>query len=599
MFDFEDDMKATFLEEAQSLIDDSEAAFMAVDAGDRSPELIDKIFRLAHNFKSSAKTVGLQHLSDFAHIFEDVLTKIKSGQLVPDKAVCTVLLKTLDCFREYVAKLKADLTYQHDVSEITLALQALGGGVAAESAAALEAALGAEIDASPAAESVAQATAPSGAVEAGGDQVTAAPPAASPSRLPPAASAPPAAGQGAKPPTEDENIKVNRQRLDTLLNLIGELVVSQSMVTSHKNLGTLESAASAQTLKAMEKTIHEIQNLSLSLRMTPIAPLLQKLKRIARDASGALGKTISFVTEGEHVELDKIVIDRISDPLTHLIRNGVDHGIESDEERGRIGKSGASTIVLRAQQQEDRVLITLSDNGRGMDPKKLIAKAQEKGLIDKTAVLSDQEAYGLIFKPGFSTKEQVTDMSGRGVGMDVVQRSVTDLKGTIEIDTKLGEGTQFTISLPLSMSILTGMVVNIAKQKYVIPISQLVETVDLGKFALETSTGRGTMFSLRGEVIPVYSLAELLMPSNRPAGPAPLKPAALPKGTGVITSYNGRKFSFAIDQICGQQEIVLKKLGHEMRGLPGVVAGAILSTGEPGFVLNLSEFIEKGVDHAA
>jgi two-component system chemotaxis sensor kinase CheA len=321
--------------------------------------------------------------------------------------------------------------------------------------------------------------------------------------------------------------------------------------------------------------------------MSPIAPLFQKRKRIARDAGDQLGKTISFVTEGDHVEVDKMVMDRVSDPLTHLVRNAVDHGIESDADRVGLGKTERATVTLKAEQQEDRLIITLSDNGRGMDPVKLIAKAVEKGLILATDKLTDEEAYLLIFRPGFSTKETVSDLSGRGVGMDVVRTSVEDLNGKIRIQTEVGKGTQFIISLPLSMSIITGMVVAVDQRKYVVPVSQLLETVELGKFRVEHTTGEGRMFNLRGEVIPIFSLSAILH------GPG----SKARTGNGLITWAHGKKVTFEVDEICGQQEVVLKKVGREMQGLPGIVAGAILSTGEPGFVLNLNDFIEMGMRH--
>ncbi len=570
MFDFEDDLKLAFLDEAQSLLDETEAAFISLDEGDRSPELIDKIFRLAHNFKGSAKTVGLVHLSNFGHLFEEVLTQLKKGALTPEKAVCTVLLTTLDNFKAYVAGLKVDLTYVHDVSEISLKLNALKDGTSAVAA---------------------MAVAPP-EIEVGESRAE-----VEPAEL---AKAKEVANFQAEPlietrvkAVEEETLKVGRKKLDTLLNLIGELVVNQSMVAGFRDQNDLQNPMAIQTLNVMEKIVLDIQGISTALRMTPISPLFQKLKRIARDAGQNLEKTIQFVTEGEHVEVDKIVLEKISDPLTHLVRNAVDHGIETDSERMACGKSAKSIVTLSSVQKEDRIVITLSDNGRGMNPQKLIAKAVEKGLIPANEKLSDEQAYSLIFKPGFSTKEQVTDMSGRGVGMDVVQTAISALHGHISIATKFGEGTQFTISLPLSMSIIAGMLVGIDQKKYVVPISQLVETVELNHFRIESSTGRGQMFKLREDVIPLYSLPRLLHPSIFAANEfgAVRESSHRP---ALITALNGKKFAFEIDQIFGQQQIVLKKLGYEIQELPGIVAGAILNTGEPGFVLNLADFLHEG-----
>lgn len=579
MFDLDQDMKLAFLEEAQSLLDGTEAAFMALDAGDRSPELVDRIFRLAHNFKGSAKTVGLEHLSHFGHVFEDVLTLIKSGALVPNAAVCTTLLQTLDHFKAYVAGLKTDLAYVHDTAGIIEALTALAQPIA-----------------SAAPPVPAETTVPAGAAAS----ISPAPSASAPLPTPPLAPAPasplaPAPASSAAP-AEEENLKINRRKLDTLLNLIGEIVVNQSMIAGHRTNGTLPSEPSLQILGYMEKLVHELQDVSMSLRMTPVAPLFQRLRRIARDAGQSMGKTIQFSTDGDHVELDKVVLDRISDPLTHLVRNAVDHGVESDAERAELGKRGPASVTLTAQPQEDRVLITIADNGRGMRAEKLIAKALEKGLISASEQLTDEQAHALIFRPGFSTKEQVTDMSGRGVGMDVVQRAVDELKGTIQIRTRPGEGTQFLVSLPLSMSILTGMVIGVDGQKYVVPTAHLVETIEYRHLQIETSTGKGRMINLRGEVIPVYSLSSILHPGLRAQPALRDGPGHYP---GLVTTHHGRKVSFEIDRIHGQQQIVLKKLGSELNLLPGIVAGAILATGEPGLVLNLNDFIEKGLGHAA
>jgi two-component system chemotaxis sensor kinase CheA len=563
MFDLDVEMKMNFLEEAQNLLEGTEAAFIALDEGDHSEELIDKIFRLAHNFKSSAKTVGLENLSELGHVFEDVLTKIKNGSLLPDKNVCTVLLQTLDHFKAYVAGLKSDMNHVHDTSQIVLILQNLKNEQIASPSTSTSAPVTDAILKEPV-----TATVPGGAV------------------VPPPANV---------KPVEEENLKVNRHKLDSLLNLIGELVVNQSMISGHRSQGTLESEHSDEILGYIEKLVYEIQGISISLRMTPIVPLFQKLKRIARDAGSTLSKTIQFVTEGEHVEVDKVILDRISDPLTHLVRNAVDHGLETDEERVQAGKLEKAIIVLKAEHQEDRIVLTLKDNGRGMNPQKLIAKAVEKGLISPQDVLSNTEAYDLIFKPGFSTKEAVTEMSGRGVGMDVVQRAISDLKGTIQIQTELGKGTEFVISLPLSLSILTGMVVGVDNHKYVVPVSQLVETVELNHFRIESSAGQGRIFNLRGEVIPIYSLSSILRLDKVKDSQFPKKKSC----PGLITVHNGRKISFQIDQIFGQQQIVLKKLGSEMQDLPGVVAGAILSTGEPGLVLSLSDFVRKGIPNAS
>jgi len=339
----------------------------------------------------------------------------------------------------------------------------------------------------------------------------------------------------------------------------------------------------------MGKLVNEIQDVAMGLRMTNVRSLFQRMQRAVRDISLAQGKEIAFSTEGEHVELDRTIIDRMSDPLTHLIRNAVDHGIEDAASRSKSGKSERASVRLSARQDNDMVLITVSDDGKGLDPAKLIAKAKEKGIIEETAKLTNDETYALIFKPGFSTKEQVTDISGRGVGMDVVARAVEDMKGSIKIETTLGRGTSFVISLPLSLSIINGMVVGIGQRKYIIPVAQLVETLEYRKLKIETCTRDGRMINLRGEVIPVVSLERIL---GHPKDSRPVAEARVSR-PGVVISSAGKKISFEVDELFGQQQVVIKKLGPKMENLPGVVGGAILSNGEPSLVLDLQDLSEQ------
>jgi two-component system chemotaxis sensor kinase CheA len=374
-----------------------------------------------------------------------------------------------------------------------------------------------------------------------------------------------------------------------LLNFVGELVIYQSIMSRHKLDETTSSDHALHTISFMGKLVNEIQDVAMGLRMTNVKSLFQRMQRAVRDISLAQGKEVVFSTDGEHVELDRTIIDRMSDPLTHLIRNAVDHGIEIASARKESGKSHGATIRLSAHQDNDMVLITVSDDGKGLDPAKLIAKAREKGIIGETAKLTDEEAYALIFKPGFSTKEQVTDISGRGVGMDVVARAVEDMKGSIKIQTTLGRGTAFVISLPLSLSIINGMVVGIGLRKYVIPVAQLVETLEYRKLKVETCTKDGRMINLRGEVIPVLSLEKLLGQPRENRSVAEIGNSR----PGVVISSSGKKISFEVDELLGQQQVVIKKLGSKMENLPGVVGGAILSNGEPSLVLDLRDLSEQ------
>lgn len=342
------------------------------------------------------------------------------------------------------------------------------------------------------------------------------------------------------PPTPASDLIISSKKFDSLIELINELVVNQSILAGHRASETLQSEQSVRALSYTEKLAREIQHIAMSLPMLPVSALFQEMRRTANDVAQSLGKAIQFVTVGEHVEIDKIALDKISNPLTHLVHNAVRNAINHGGE-----KNGPEEITLSALQREDRIVLTLAYNGRS-------------------------------------------------VGMDAVQRAIEDLKEDIQIQINLGQGTIFSISLPLSMSILTGVVVGISERKYIIPATHLIEMIELGKYSADPSTTKGRMISLRGEAIPVYSLPDILH-GKSPEAPGPVQT----RSPAVITVHDGKKVSFEVDHIFGQQQFILKKLGSEMRELPGIMAGAILSDGEPGLVLNLNEFLDKGISHAA
>lgn len=585
MDEFEIEIKQTFLEQAQQLLEEAEGAFIALDSGDRSKSLLDKIFRLAHSFKGSARAVGFQELAKFAHEMEEVLTLITRGQVEPDRAVCSVLLAALDVLKAYVAGLKKDLNFELDTAEVVSEFKKVRAreGGEPERSSGSEPEIPVTHDPSAVFVSSTSSAAPSAPV---------APSASARAEEGAAIARKPVPGSSTAQ-AEEEAIRVPKRKLDSLLNFVGELVVTQSMLTGHRATGTIGGEQALSVISYLEKLVSELHDLAMSLRMVPVKPLFQRMKRTLRDVATVQNKDVELHSEGEHVELDKTVIDRISDPLTHLLRNAVDHGIEDPDEREKSGKPRVAKVVLSAEQREDHVLITVADDGRGMDKAKIIKKGIEKGLVSPSAQLSDEEAYALIFHSGFSTRESVTDISGRGVGMDVVRRAVDELKGSIAIHTKLGAGTEFKISLPLSLSMITGLVVSVDQRKYVVPVNHLVEIIDYRKLKVETSTGSGRMVNLRGQVMPVLSLSHLLHAGTKG------KASHQGSKTGVVTQLRGRKWSFEIDEILGQQQIVLKSLGREMSGLPGVIAGAILSSGEPGLILNLHDLVPEEVSHVA
>ena len=560
--EFELEIKQGFLTEAGQILDSAEDGLITLRGGGHDIPVLEELFRLTHNLKGSARAVGFEEFGQLAHRMEDALTLVKNGSIACDQRVCHVLLKGFDTFRAFVVGLTSDLSFHLDTSAVEAELSALQ-----PTQATLNSTQAAPEPAAPIAKKDAPASAPV------------------PHNPPPSSQ-------------QDATLRVAVQKLDELHNLIGEMMVRQLIVSEHMRKGSLSSLHAAETLESIEKLLDEVSHTCLKLRMIPVENLFRKMRRVVQDVSDELGKEVELIIQGEHVDLDKMVVEVMGDPLTHILRNAVDHGIESKEDRLKAGKPQKARIHLCAEQKADQVLITISDDGAGMDPEKLYQKALKKGLLPAGQTLSADQAFALIFLPGFSTKEQVTEISGRGVGMDVVRRAINELKGEINLKSKKGSGTTFEILLPLTLAIISGLVLKVAGRKYVIPLNQITETIDFSKYQIETSTGTGKMINLRGEVVPVFSLQHLLHPNQNLATWA--QGSGKCDQPGIVVNHWGAKASFVVDELLYQQQIVVKELPSEVTGLPGLTAGTILNDGEPGLILDLHQFIKsKEGSHAA
>ncbi|MEZ6092675.1 MAG: chemotaxis protein CheA [Pirellulaceae bacterium] len=379
--------------------------------------------------------------------------------------------------------------------------------------------------------------------------------------------------------TIKDSVRVDRERLDNLINQIGELVIGTSMVEQEFYRENPDRESSA--LNQLGKVVRDLQEMSLSLRMVPIDATFQKMARLVRDLSKKLNKKIRFETEGEKSELDKTVVDQIGDPLLHMIRNSVDHGIETTEERIAAGKSEEGRVCLRAFHQGGNFIIEIEDDGRGLNRDRIMKKAIERGLISEGDKLSDEEINGLIFQPGFSTAAEVTDVSGRGVGMDVVRRNVESLQGSISIRSKPGKGCLVTIRLPLTLAILDGLIIRSAQEVFVIPLLSVVESICPGKNDIKRILGKGEVIKLRGEVVPLLRLNSLLAMSEEDLGF--VNPNLL-----VIVEDQGRKFAISVDELVGQQQVVIKNLETNFQKVPGVAGATILGDGRVALILDIN-----------
>ncbi len=382
-----------------------------------------------------------------------------------------------------------------------------------------------------------------------------------------------------------EAIKVDANRLDQLVDLIGELVIAESMVVREVELRGDIYSELARHVSQLDKITRELQLMAMSLRMIPIKSTFQKMARLVRDLSKKTGKLIEFHMSGEDTELDKTVVDRIGDPLVHMVRNAIDHGIEDNpEDRVKAGKPPIGNIYLRAYHAGGNIIIEIEDDGKGLDREAIVKKAVERGLIKHEEGLSDRDIWNLIFEPGFSTAKVVTEVSGRGVGMDVVKKNIEALRGQVEIYSTPGKGTIFTIRLPLTLAIIDGMVVRVGSERYVIPTLSIVISLRPDKEHIHTVANRGEVLNFHGRLINLYKLAKLFEIPNAIENYA--------DGTVVVVESGGTQVGILVDEILGQQQIVIKSLGDLLKNVPGVAGGAIMPDGKVGLILDVAGIIK-------
>lgn len=573
MDEFEKELKVGFLEEAGQLLADTEQCFLGLETSGNDTTIIDKIFRLAHSLKGSAKAVGFEQMGAFAHVFESFLLKIKNGEVPKSAEVISLLLLCNDFLNESVKILQADLGASIDASELLVQLEA---GLQGKFTAVTETA---ELEAPVAAPPIAPADDTSAvlmaakAFEQMEEEVS-----STPSVAP--AVAPPANAPKVKANTE-ESIRVSVARLERLINMVGEMVILQTVLREQAYRS--DPTLLRKSVQQLGKVTKEVQDISLSLRMVPIKQTFQKMQRIVRDTATLLGKKVNLHLMGEETELDKTVLESISDPLVHMIRNAVDHGIESVEKRQQAGKPIEGNVYLSAFHESGRLVIEIRDDGGGIDGAYLLEKAKQKGLLAANAKLTDEEAVRLIFHAGFSTKQEVTEVSGRGVGMDVVRTNIENLQGEIRVSTNVGKGSTFRIILPLTLAIIDGMVVRSGEERFVIPLSQVHESVRPSEADVQFNTGLGETMILRGECLPVLRLTAVL---GRKAT------HALTDSIAIVIRTTAKPFAILVDDILGQNQIVIKKLGAELQRLSFFSGSAVLGDGRPAFILDPPELVK-------
>jgi two-component system chemotaxis sensor kinase CheA len=382
-------------------------------------------------------------------------------------------------------------------------------------------------------------------------------------------------------PVQTASIRVDLDKIDRLVNMVGELVITQAMLGQQTTDFSVESHPELiQGLQELSHHTRELQESVMAIRAQPVKALFSRAPRLVRDLSAKLGKQARLVMSGENTEVDKTVIEQLSDPLTHLIRNSLDHGIETPEQRIAVGKTAEGTIHLAAEHRSGRIIIQVSDDGHGIDRKRVLAKAIEKGLVERGAQLSDEQIDALVFAPGFSTAETVSDVSGRGVGMDVVRKNIQDVGGRVVVQSTPGQGSRFILSLPLTLAVMDGMLVAVGQERYVLPLTNIVESLRPTAQQARSLVNVGNVLTLRGEYIPLIPLYQMFG----------IKGAISDFTRGlvvVVESEGGDRIGLLVDELLGQQQVVIKSLDANYRPVQGISAATILGDGRVALILDV------------
>ena len=377
-------------------------------------------------------------------------------------------------------------------------------------------------------------------------------------------------------------IRVDLDKIDRLVNMVGEMVITQAMIAEHvRELPPGEFQELLEGLEQLAQHTRELRESVMSIRAQPVSSVFSRMPRLVRECAAATGKEVQLVTSGETTEVDKTVVENLVDPLTHMIRNSIDHGLEGPEERERIGKPRAGTVHLSAQHRSGRIVIEITDDGRGINRPKVLSKAIEKGLVPPGATLSDEEIDNLIFLPGFSTADQVSNLSGRGVGMDVVVRNISSLGGRIGVYSTPGEGSRFVLSLPLTLAVLDGMVISVGEERFVLPLTNIVESLRPKAADLHGLVGKCDVMMARGEYVRLVYLHQLFGIPGAVADPT----RAL---VVLVETEDGSRLGLVVDEVLGQQQVVIKSLEANFRRLDGVAAATILGDGRVALILDVA-----------
>jgi len=579
-----------FVSETLEHLESIEVNVLELEDNPGDLEIVNKIFRPFHTIKGVAGFLNLKNIQKLAHSTENLLDDVRNGVHAMDAQVIEVVLKVGDFLKTMVENLKLVLKdgpeqyKNYDISDYVAWVAAVQSGASVAPTQAMPAAV------EPATPPVAAATPPPVSpappprasmvpVSAPGES----PPSPLPTLAPKPQAGPPKAAVG-------DSIKVDIDKLDGLVNAVGELVIMQAMVRSNPKIATLSDPKLTKDIAQLTRITSELQKTAMSMRMVPIRQTFQKMIRLVRDLSKKTGKDVNLVMEGEETEIDRNMVDSIYDPLVHMMRNSVDHGVQLPAEREKMGKPRSGTVNLRAYQKGGNMVIEIEDDGQGLNTEKIRRKAIERGLIQESDKISGYDLNNLIFLPGFSTADTITDVSGRGVGMDVVKKAVEKLRGKVEAISEPGKGSLFMIRLPLTLAIIDGIIVRVGSERYIIPTTAIQESLKPRRETYNTVQGKGETLMVRGTILPIIRLYQQFQVEPTHTDPC--------EAIVVVVEYEGRQRAIMVDELLGKQEVVIKNLGG-LSDIPGVAGGTILGDGRVGLILDLAGIIQSHSGHVA
>lgn len=538
-----------FIIESRELIEAAEGSLLTLENEPENIESINTVFRAFHSVKGAAAFLNLTDMTAFAHLAESLLSRMRDREIRCTGGYANLALRSVDLIKEMLEAIEAALpgkvvSLPNDYANlIELLKNPEAHGISAE------------------ARNQSKPTGVKSSENAESD----------------------AGAKEKKNASSDSSVRVRTERLDSLIDMVGELVIAQSMLAQDTTVAQGLHPELSRKISHAGKIVRELQDLTMAMRMIPLKNTFQKMARIVRDVAQKCGKQIDFVTVGEDTEIDRNMVDFIADPLVHMVRNAADHGIEKPEIRSVSDKPLTGKIKLAAYHAGGDVVVELTDDGAGLDREKLIHKAISQNLIESEKGMSDNQIYNLIFAPGFSTAETITDVSGRGVGMDVVRRNIEAMRGRIEIDSEKGQGSKFTIRLPLTLAITDGMLIRVGTERFIVPTINIHLSFRPSTKMLASVAGRGELVSLRGELMPIFRLHKLFEVENANEDPT--------QALLMIVADGSRRCALMVDELLGQQQVVAKTLGQGIGKIQGVSGGAILGDGCVGLILDLAEIV--------